>query len=295
MCVPKQAVNCTSLMKLFVIIFSFLTTAISITNTRLLIISARGGKCHYQEGDYLMSLFQKGMTDYCNRHSYTFSFHTEDAFPSLPGHWNKIGQLIKAMRSKSITKYQWIMWIDNDTLVCQPETPINFDLYNNYDFVIHGNPQEFGKGEKEKIDMYKALNSGIMLLKVGDGALKFLLQIAQFAQWSWEEKKMKLEGGYLNFENIQDQAVITYLVHQSIINPNEFGYLKIYIEPNEYLNGFWERYQGGKAQSVLFKHWAGCKFCERSLQLSEHRAKCIADFTRDYERIFGNQLIDNFI
>lgn len=276
---------------LLLVVLQLLPFSLNLNNTALLIISARSSKrCHFPEGDFLISLFQKSLTDYSNRHGYSFSFRSDTPFVALQGHWNKIGQLMEALNSENINKYNWIMWIDNDTLVCQPSRPLDFHKYDDYDVIIKGVPGEFEKELPEKIDMYKALNTGVILMKVNDASRNFLNEISAMALWSAEEKRERLREKFVNYENIQDQAVITYFVYQSMMAKKlnnlapKADAIRIYIESDDYLNGYWETHQGSLAEKVLFKHWAGCKFCEEAEVNPTLKQKCTADYLQDYTR-----------
>ena len=129
------------------------------------------------------------MSEWCSRHDYQFSFRTNNAIKALNSHWNKIGHLLDLFENhpQQISKFQWLMWIDNDTLITRPDSALDLKQYSSsIDIVIAGDLNEFNK---DPVDMYKALNTGVIILRNSQGSIKFLREIYRLGLLAVEERE----------------------------------------------------------------------------------------------------------
>lgn len=252
-------------------------------NKKILFISTRcSGKCYNPTGDYLQTLFLKSIIDYCNRHDYTFSFRTNVANPHLHTHWNKIGHLLDVFENKNNSKYEWICWIDNDTLITRPTEAINFSKYSLFDIVIAGNENLLKESE---VDLYKVLNSGVIFLRNTEISRLFLEKIKLYALLPIKiQNELAKEAKFKNYEYLQDQKAITLVIKQ-----NEEIRKQVYFEEYSRINGFWEGYKDPKSYPII-KHWAGCKFCEKPAIPKANDKACYDDFIATYNNVYYNNL-----
>lgn len=243
--------------------------------TQVLVISGRGGRCAVPVGDYFISLFMISALNWSNRHGYDFKMRTNHSFLHLNNHYAKIGHLMEEMQlNLTSEKYKWIMWLDNDTLVTNPQDSLPLgNLYGEYDIIMEGNWKEF---EASPIDMYQALNTGVILMRICQASLEFLQELVNCVQ---EDISSQLVGKFINWESLQDQKIITWMLWK---NPGKW---KVFLDQRTILNGYWTCYPPSLEKRPLIKHWAGCKFCERGDISEEKRGKCIADFMASWRTL----------
>ena len=243
--------------------------------SEVLVISGRGGRCPVPIGDYLISLFMITATDWCNRHRYSFKMRSTQPFPKLVNHYAKIGHLLDEMQANPTTeRFKWFMWLDNDTLVTDPSRSLPLEqLYSGADIVMEGKRSEL---EENPVDMLRVLNTGVILLRNCAASLEFLQNVA-----FWAEKDMsaELEGQFVNWESLQDQKIITWLLWK------RQAQWRILLDGRGILNGYWTCYPPCHPKKPLIKHWAGCKLCEVGNVTSEKRDNCINDYLATWRQL----------
>jgi hypothetical protein len=260
-------------MKQFLFLLLF---ACSVVISRVLVISGRGGRCSVPIGDYFISLFIISTTDWCNRHGYSFKMRSSQSFPHLVNHYAKIGHLLDEMRANyTRERFDWFMWIDNDTLVSDPIQSLPLEgIYSNVDIVLEGRKNEL---EKTPVDMFSALNTGVILLRNCPASVEFLENVAY---WAKKDISKELEGQFVNWQSLQDQKIITWLIWKRKAD------WKILLDERGILNGYWTSYSPFSPEKrPLIKHWAGCKFCEIGSISGEKRQKCIDDYLSTWHQL----------
>lgn len=75
----------------------------------------------------LLKLHNKSVMDYSQTHSYNYIYLKEyENQLKLPIYWKKIQLVLDLLESNPESDY--VMWMDSDTMVCQPEIPLEYIL-----------------------------------------------------------------------------------------------------------------------------------------------------------------------
>lgn len=71
--------------------------------------------------------------NYCEKHGYDFIYGTENMDPSRHIYWSKILLMLDVMENSS---YKWVVWLDADTLIMNPDIPLEDLIDENINFCI---------------------------------------------------------------------------------------------------------------------------------------------------------------
>ncbi len=117
-----------SLMKKFVLLLSlFFSTAIHAAD--IAVVSIAIGDSYYEQ----VKLGIENKHVYCEKHGYDFIFTEETLDHSRHPYWQKILLTLKAMENP---QYQWVVWIDADTLIMDLSTPLEDFIDKKNNFII---------------------------------------------------------------------------------------------------------------------------------------------------------------
>jgi len=95
-----------------------------------------------------VELGMKSKEEYCQRHGYDFILKDQSEDTSRHIYWSKIPLMRKVLEHPS---YDWVVWIDADTLMMNMEIPLEIFLDDNYNFIISRD--------------WQAINSGVFFVK----------------------------------------------------------------------------------------------------------------------------------
>lgn len=109
---------------------------------------------------------------YCRRHGYAFACETTGFDASRKPHWSKILFL-----RKHLPQFDWLVWLDADTLIMNPAIPAHSFLADDVDLIIS--------------EDWKGINTGVMFIRNTPWSLGFLDRIwdqTGFFDHGWAEQ-----------------------------------------------------------------------------------------------------------
>jgi hypothetical protein len=115
---------------------------------------------------------EDGRQDYCQRHGYTYLCR-HDPDPLRPPHWGKIQWLLEYLPA-----YDWICWLDADTLIERPETRLE-------SFIEAAGEKDIAIAFDRDVWVF---NTGVFLVRHNPWVLDFLQRVWNredliFANW----------------------------------------------------------------------------------------------------------------
>jgi len=131
--------------------------------------------CSFQE---LGNLTLPSKIDYCKTHGYDFYLQETDFDYSKKIAWARIKIIIEKIKEN---KWDWILYLDADTMICNHTIRLENLVDDNYDIIISRN---FAKQEYE-------INCGVMLIKCSEWSLKFFENLytkSEFYNHDWAEQ-----------------------------------------------------------------------------------------------------------
>jgi len=166
---------------------------------------------HSKEYRELVSLGVENKHAYCRQHGYDYIYCEETLDPSRHPAWSKILLVLKAFENST---YQWVVWLDADTLIMNQDIPLEDLIDERYHFII----SKSSNGHESSKD-WNRINSGVFFIKNCDWSRQFLTQAyahTEFLSPPWS---------YLPFH--EQSALIAelkkpeFLVHSKIV-PQRF-------------------------------------------------------------------------
>lgn len=110
--------------------------------------------CENRDDTYI-KIHDDNFTKYCDRHNYTYiRCHNEPLDIKLPVYWYKIAFVNKILKEN---KYDYVLWVDSDTLVTNMNIKIEDIVKSNKDIYI--------ANEIDGGILTKVLNAGIFMIR----------------------------------------------------------------------------------------------------------------------------------
>lgn len=109
---------------------------------------------------------------YCLRHGYSFVCETSGFDTSRKPPWSKILFLLKHM-----SRFDWVLWLDADTLIMNPAIPLQSFLADDADMIIS--------------EDWNGINAGVFFLRNTPWSIDFLERIwnqTDFLDHGWQEQ-----------------------------------------------------------------------------------------------------------
>lgn len=143
-------------MKRFICGLLFLFCIASLTAADIAVLTIASG------GDYqkCVKLGTDSKRDYCQKHGYDFIFCEAQVDPSRSIYWSK---LLLALQVLETDAYQWIVWLDADTIIMNQDIPLEDIIDKNVNFSI-------GKD-------WNGINSGVFYLRSCEWSRQFLTDV----------------------------------------------------------------------------------------------------------------------
>lgn len=130
-----------------------------------------------------MNTAARSFRPYAARHGYDLHLYTESAEPSRPPHWSKI-RILREL----IERYELVVWLDADAVIVDQRRDIASVL----------EPERFLYLVEHVYNDERVPNSGVMLLRSGETAARFLDDV-----WSLD--------GYIDHEWAEQAAIMDLL------------------------------------------------------------------------------------
>lgn len=102
----------------------------------------------------------KANTEYCEKNGYDFLLFEERLDPSRSAGWSKYLHIQNLLEDSD---YEWVVWVDADTIIMNLDIPLEWFCDDQYDFIISRD--------------FNYLNAGVMLFKNSEWSKAFLKAI----------------------------------------------------------------------------------------------------------------------
>ncbi|KAI3638494.1 hypothetical protein MIR68_002992 [Amoeboaphelidium protococcarum] len=271
------------------------TTAAS---NRMLIVTGIAPKpCKLHEGDFLTMLSIKNKQDYARMHGYDFYMSTHLSDVNLVGAWNKVALIRDLLKSQS--QYEWIMWIDYDSIIMDVNFVLSFDRYVGKDLVLWGQEKQL----YEEGDSHMGLNTGVFLVRNSEWSRAFFNETCQYGHQNGKKYEALMKSRLSKYSwAMFDQNGFAY--NLNYWRPEE-SRAKTYLERSFILNGYWKdlpldqlsidphelRLNRSLRKYPFVKHFMGCQFCSGVNTDAEIQSLCQKDFVDTFNK--ANELVIN--
>lgn len=118
--------------------------------------------------DFLGELSILNHRQYCERHGYDFIGEV-DIDHSRPVCWAKLPAVHKALHD-----YDWVLWADSDTLICDMSRSLQEFCDHRYDLIVQYQEHWWKLINLENGTERFPINSGVFLIRSSDWSLRFL-------------------------------------------------------------------------------------------------------------------------
>lgn len=146
----------------------------------------------------LVTLFDKGYShlaehsesnfkNYCNKHDIDFICYDDVIDKTRPPHWSKIDAVLM-----NIEKYDWVWWLDIDSLIMNSEFDVRDILDKNYDMVFTRSEDYAIKGQDYVING-SYISNGSAFYKNSPLAIQFLKDCKELERPELKEAKEKID------------------------------------------------------------------------------------------------------
>src|SRR5436305_122069 len=102
----------------------------SLTAANIAVVTIAQGE-EYQK---CMRLGTQSKRAYCQKHGYDFIFSKDSSDPSRHIYWSKIFLILQVLENNP--SYQWVVWLDADTLIMNQDIPIEDLIDEKFNFLI---------------------------------------------------------------------------------------------------------------------------------------------------------------
>lgn len=247
---------------------------------KVLILSAKEQKrCTRINGEHVINLLYKNKVDYTRLHGIDFYIATKEVDQRLSGIYSKLAVILKVLEE---TRYDWVVWMDQDTMFTGPDFRFKFENYKGFDFISWGNWDAVKKG-----DVIAAISKGVYLMRNTRWTRNFIREVSQYGIKPELEEDMKKNLYQYERHNGEANAIVRTLQK----NTTSMNYeKKIFFEGSYVLSGFWAHYPLERLKKVdIVKHYAGCGFCHFEGDGCMNDVKITADFaTQRFDALFYN-------
>jgi FkbM family methyltransferase len=197
----------------------------------------------------LVTLFDKGYSNlaeysksnfknYCDKHNIDFICYDDVIDKTRPPHWSKIDAVLT-----NIEKYDWIWWLDIDSLIMDSEFDVRNILDKNYDMIFTRNEDYPIKGESYVING-SYISNGSSFYRNSPLAIQFLKDCKELKRPETQEAKEKIDvfdreqrAMRLLLKADERYSSKTKLVHERVCNSywytNDYDVLTSYPSWNE--------------------------------------------------------------
>ena len=250
---------------------------------RILIVTAISpSPCRNKHAQTLIEESLRNKRAYAARHGYGFYVSRRLTDPNLKGAWNKIALLRQILHQSAETgdlednddldsgedlflvdvdEYEWVLWIDYDSLIVNMDFQIPFDRYAGNDLVLWGQEHElYNVG-----DAHMGLNTGVMLVRLrSEWSTKLFESVSELGYGDGKvyEQEMKKELGVYDWA-LFDQNGLAYALKHTFTTPQDRS--KVLLERSYTMNGYWKDWPVEEvrehAEMLFVKHYMGCQFC----------------------------------
>jgi hypothetical protein len=146
----------------------------------------------------LVTLFDKGYShlaehsesnfkNYCDKHNIDFICYDDVIDKTRPPHWSKIDAVLM-----NIEKYDWVWWLDIDSLIMDSEFDVRNILDKNYDMIFTRSEDYAMKGENYVING-SYVSNGSSFYKNSPLAIQFLKDCKELERPELKEAKEKID------------------------------------------------------------------------------------------------------
>lgn len=238
---------------------------------QVLIVLSAAPKCDI-EGIIKESLLNK--QQYAQLKGYDVIFNQQSTI--LTREYTKIAFLCEVLRNQSIygRTYEWIFWIDMDTLIFDMSFDIPFWRYQKVNMMIWGDKYNVRK----LVDGLNGVNSGVFLLRNNDWSLDFIETVFTFGLADGRARESEMKSIMYKYSyGLTDQNAIVYVL-------KTYSRFKNYVffETSYELNRYWlsvnyiNDYILKKKPFII--HYAGCRFCNPNY-IKSNTTKAISCFS----------------
>lgn len=229
----------------------------AVNNNRVLMLfSVAPQKCPYSIGETIFNQSWLNRRQYASLKGFDLFFNRRQPDKRFTGLYNKISILYEVIVNESNKdRYDWIFWMDYDSLIYNMSFNIPFRRYRHYSFVSWGDWDRlvnYADGEK-------GLNSGVFFLRNNEWSRTFLELILAFGLEEGRVKEEEMNRTMFNYNRIlYDQNAIVYLLYK---NPKLRK--QIFFEKQYYLNRGWMETlnESSPSPNQFIIHLCGCRFC----------------------------------
>jgi hypothetical protein len=136
---------------------------------------------------------KKNFEDYCNKYNIDFICYDDIIDKTRPPHWSKIDAVLM-----NIEKYDWVWWLDIDSLIMDNEFDMRDILDENYDMIFTESRDQFVP-ENRKIDQDahyvdgSYISNGSSFYKNSSTAIQFLKDCKELKRPELAEAKINID------------------------------------------------------------------------------------------------------
>lgn len=224
--------------------------------TRILIVLSVSPKtCPLEIGEEVIRASLLNKQRYAQLKGYDVVFNRRQPDPRLSRNYNKIAILSEILRNQSNVSraYEWIMWVDMDTLVYDMSFDVPFERYKQVNMVVWGDKWRI----RQLVDGHYGLNSGVFLLRNNDWSREFLRVVATFGHDNGKAREHEMRKRMYKYTpGITDQNAMVYVLKYY---PKFINY--VFFENYYGINRYWAKYLILLKWNPFIIHFAGCQFC----------------------------------
>ena len=193
----------------------------------------------FDEGySHLAEYSENNFRSYCNKHNIDFICYDDVIDKTRPPHWSKIDAILN-----NIEKYDWVWWLDIDSLIMDSEFDVRNILDKNYDMIFTHNEDYPVKGEDYVING-SYVSNGSTFYKNSPLAIQFLKDCKELKRPELQEAKEKIDvfdreqrAMRLLLKADEGYSSKTKLIHERVCNSywytNDYDVLTSYPSWNE--------------------------------------------------------------
>eukprot|EP00919_Chromeraceae_sp_WS-2016_P064188 GHVR01151880.1.p1 GENE.GHVR01151880.1~~GHVR01151880.1.p1 ORF type:complete len:447 (-),score=57.37 GHVR01151880.1:43-1188(-) len=185
--------------------------------------------CAYPEGHLLTRYSVANKQQYVRQHSYGLLVETERVDERRPHAWGKIKLMIDTLSKK---KWEWVMWMDCDSLFMDFNVSIEALLYKYSAIMTNdGYIQMDPEVEQFVSEDASMLNTGIFFMKSTEKNVKFLQKVWGDTDNPWIEHPW-WENAAMAYEYLKD-------LHKIFINEDHHTHMTT--SNNDYMSGIYPK------------------------------------------------------
>jgi hypothetical protein len=191
-----------------------------------------------KEYSNLAEYSESNFKNYCDKHNIDFICYDDVIDKTRPPHWSKIDAVLM-----NIEKYDWVWWLDIDSLIMDNEFDVRDILDENYDMIFTHSEDYPIKGQSYVIDG-SYVSNGSAFYKNSSLAIQFLKDCKELKRPELQEAKEKIDvfdreqrAMRLLLKADEKYSSKTKLIHERVCNSywytNDYDVLSSYPSWNE--------------------------------------------------------------